>query len=160
MMNAIYPGTFDPVTNGHFDIIERCSKKFNKITVLVLNNPSKKHMFSVEERIGLLREVTKDLENVEVDSFAGLLVDYMKKNNVKLIVRGLRAVSDFEYEMQMALMNNRLYDDAETVFMIARSEYSYLSSSIVKEVASFNGNITGLVPEIVELAMKEKLKGV
>lgn len=160
MMNAVYPGTFDPVTNGHFDIIERCSKKFDRVTVLVLNNPSKKHMFSVEERINLLKEVTKNLENVEVDSFTGLLVEYMKTNDAKLIVRGLRAVSDFEYEMQMALMNNRLYDDAETVFLIARDQYSYLSSSIVKEVASFNGNITGLVPEIVELAINEKLKGV
>ncbi|WP_352419969.1 pantetheine-phosphate adenylyltransferase [Proteiniborus sp.] len=160
MMNAVYSGTFDPVTNGHLDIIERCSKKFGRITVLVLNNPSKKHMFTVEERINLLREVTKDIKNVEVDSFSGLLVDYMKKNQVKLIVRGLRAVSDFEYEMQMALMNNRLYDDAETVFLIARNQYSYLSSSIVKEVASFNGNINGLVPKIVELAIKEKLKGV
>ncbi len=159
-MNAVYSGTFDPVTNGHLDIIERCSKKFGRITVLVLNNPSKKHMFTVEERINLLREVTKDIKNVEVDSFSGLLVDYMKKNQVKLIVRGLRAVSDFEYEMQMALMNNRLYDDAETVFLIARNQYSYLSSSIVKEVASFNGNINGLVPKIVELAIKEKLKGV
>ncbi|WIV10816.1 pantetheine-phosphate adenylyltransferase [Proteiniborus sp. MB09-C3] len=159
-MKAIYPGTFDPVTNGHLDIIKRCSKKFDKITVLVLNNPSKKHMFTVEERIDLLKDVTKNLENVEVDSFTGLLVDYMRENQVELIIRGLRAVSDFEYEMQMALMNNRLHDDAETFFLIARNQYSYLSSSIVKEVASFNGNITGLVPETVELAIKEKLKGV
>lgn len=160
MMKVIYPGTFDPVTNGHLDIIERCSKKFNKIIVLVLNNPAKNHMFSVEERINLLKDVTHDLENVEIDSFTGLLVDYMKENQVELIVRGLRAVSDFEYEMQMALMNNRLYDNAETFFLIARNKYSYLSSSIVKEVASFNGNIKGLVPEKVELAIKEKLKGV
>lgn len=159
-MKAIYPGTFDPVTNGHLDIIKRCSEKFDKITVLVLNNPSKKHMFTVEERIDLLKDVTKNLENVEVDSFTGLLVDYMRENQVELIIRGLRAVSDFEYEMQMALMNNRLHDDAETFFLIARNQYSYLSSSIVKEVASFNGNITGLVPETVELAIKEKLKGV
>lgn len=160
MMKVIYPGTFDPVTNGHLDIIERSSKKFDKIIVLVLNNPSKKHMFSVEERINLLKDVTHDLENVEIDSFTGLLVDYMRENQVELIVRGLRAVSDFEYEMQMALMNNRLYDNAETFFLIARNKYSYLSSSIVKEVASFNGNIKGLVPEKVELAIKEKLKGV
>lgn len=159
-MKSVYPGTFDPVTNGHLDIIKRCSKKFEKITVLVLNNPSKNHMFTVEERIKFLQEITKDLENVEVDSFTGLLVDYMKENEVKLIVRGLRAVSDFEYEMQMALMNNSLYDDAETFFLIAGNKYSYLSSSIVKEVASFNGDITGLVPKIVELAIKEKLKGV
>lgn len=159
-MKAVYPGTFDPITNGHFDIIERCSKKFEKMTVLVLNNPSKKHMFSVEERINLINAVTKNFDNVEIDSFTGLLVDYMKEKNVELIVRGLRAVSDFEYEMQMALMNNRLYGNAETFFLIARNKYSYLSSSIVKEVASFNGNITGLVPEIVELAIKEKLKGV
>ncbi len=159
-MKAIYPGTFDPVTNGHLDIIERCSKKFDKIIVLVLNNPSKKHMFSVEERINLLKDVTSNLENVHVESFTGLLVDYMKQNHVELIIRGLRAVTDFEYEMQMALMNNRLYDDAETFFLIARNKYSYLSSSIVKEVASFHGNITGLVPEKVEMAIKDKLKGV
>ncbi len=159
-MRAVYPGTFDPVTNGHLDIISRCSKKFENITVLVLNNPSKKHMFTVEERIKLLKEVTSTLKNVEIDSFTGLLIDYMKEKKVELIVRGLRAVSDFEYEMQMALMNNRLYDEAETFFLIARNKYSYLSSSIVKEVASFNGNITGLVPEAVELAIKQKLKGV
>ncbi len=159
-MRVVYPGTFDPVTNGHLDIINRCSKKFENITVLVLNNPSKKHMFTVEERIKLLKEVTSNLKNVEIDSFTGLLIDYMKENEAELIVRGLRAVSDFEYEMQMALMNNRLYDEAETFFLIARNKYSYLSSSIVKEVASFNGNITGLVPEVVELAIKQKLKGV
>ncbi|SDZ01912.1 Phosphopantetheine adenylyltransferase [Proteiniborus ethanoligenes] len=158
-MKAVYPGTFDPVTNGHLDIIKRSSKKFDKITVLVLNNPSKNHMFTVEERIKLLKEITKNFENVEVDSFTGLLVDYMKQNESKLIIRGLRAVSDFEYEMQMALMNNSLYDEAETFFLIARDKYSYLSSSIVKEVASFNGDISGLVPNIVELAIKSKLRG-
>ncbi|MFA5525090.1 MAG: pantetheine-phosphate adenylyltransferase [Tissierellales bacterium] len=159
-MKIVYPGTFDPITNGHFDIIERCSKKFERMTVLVLNNPAKKHMFSVGERMNLIKKVTEKFNNVEVDSFTGLLVDYMKENKVELIVRGLRAVSDFEYEMQMALMNNRLYENAETLFLIARNKYSYLSSSIVKEVASFNGDITGLVPEVVELAIKEKLKGV
>ena len=159
-MKVVYPGTFDPVTNGHLDIIERCSRKFDKIIVLVLNNPSKKHMFSLEERINLLNQVTRDLKNVEIDSFTGLLVDYMRENQAELIVRGLRAVSDFEYEMQMALMNSRLYNTAETFFLIARDEYSYLSSSIVKEVASFGGDIKGLVPKEVELAIKEKLKGV
>lgn len=158
-MKVVYPGTFDPVTNGHLDIIKRCAKKFDKVIVLVLNNPAKKHMFTVEERIKLLKEVTLDIENVEIDSYSGLLVDYMKQNQIEMIVRGMRAVSDFEYEMQMALMNNRLYNEAETLFMIARNQYSYLSSSIVKEVATFNGDITGLVPEKVELAIKEKLKG-
>lgn len=157
-MKAVYPGTFDPVTNGHLDIIKRSSEKFDKITVLVLNNPSKKHMFTVEERIALLQDITKELTNVEIDSFTGLLVDYMKSNDSELIIRGLRAVSDFEYEMQMALMNNSLYDKAETFFLIARTKYSYLSSSIVKEVASFNGDISNLVPKTVESAIKSKLR--
>lgn len=157
-MKAVYSGTFDPVTNGHLDIIKRCSKKFDKIVVLVLNNPNKKHMFSLDERIFLLKKVTSKFNNVEIDFFSGLLVDYMKANKIDIIIRGLRAVSDFEYEMQMALMNSRLYDEAETFFLIARNEYSYLSSSIVKEVATFNGNITGLVPDIVEEAIKERIK--
>ena len=157
-MIAIYPGSFDPVTNGHLDIIERCSKKFDKVIVAILNNTSKKNMFSIEERLDLLREVVKDYKNVEIDTFSGLLIDYVKEKNVDIIIRGLRAVSDYEYEMQMALTNKSLYNDAETMFLISSTQYSFLSSSIVKEVAMFNGDITSLVPKIVKKSMEEKIK--
>jgi pantetheine-phosphate adenylyltransferase len=158
-MTVIYPGSFDPVTNGHLDIISRCSKKFDKLIVAVLNNPAKKPMFTVEERVHLLREVTKEYDNVEIDSFSGLLVEYAKQKNVSLIVKGLRAVSDFEYELQMATMNKQLNDEIETFFLMTNTKYSYLSSSLVKEVAKFNGNISEIVPKVVENAIKEKLKG-
>ena len=157
-MIAIYPGSFDPVTNGHLDIIDRCSKKFDKVIVAVLNNSSKNSMFSVKERSELLEEVLKDYKNVEIDTFSGLLIDYVKENNIDVIVRGLRAVSDYEYEMQMALTNKSLYNDVETVFLISSTQYSFLSSSIVKEVAMFNGDISSLVPKIVKDAIKEKTK--
>ncbi|AFS78669.1 Phosphopantetheine adenylyltransferase CoaD [Gottschalkia acidurici 9a] len=157
-MIAVYPGSFDPVTNGHLDIIDRCSKKFDKVIVAVLNNSSKNSMFSVEERSELLEEVLKDYKNVEVDTFSGLLIDYVRENNIDVIVRGLRAVSDYEYEMQMALTNKSLYNDIETVFLISSTQYSFLSSSIVKEVAMFNGDISSLVPKIVKDAIKEKTK--
>lgn len=158
-MTVIYPGSFDPVTNGHLDIISRCSKKFDKLIVAVLNNPAKKPMFTVEERVYLLREVTKEYDNVEIDSFSGLLVEYAKQKNVSLIVKGLRAVSDFEYELQMATMNKQLNDGIETFFLMTNTKYSYLSSSLVKEVAKFNGNISEIVPNVVEKAIREKLKG-
>ncbi len=157
-MIAIYPGSFDPVTNGHLDIIDRCSKKFDKLIVSILVNDSKKGMFSVEEREALLRETVKDYDNIEITTFSGLLVDYVKENNIDIIIRGLRAVSDYEYEMQMALTNKSLYEDVETVFLISSTQYSFLSSSIVKEVARFKGDITGLVPEVVKLAIEEKIK--
>ncbi len=158
-MIAIYPGSFDPVTNGHLDIIKRCSKKFSKVIVSVLDNRSKNNMFTVEERKVLLEKVTEDMDNVEIDSFSGLLVDYVKEKDVSVVVRGLRAVSDFEYEMQMALINKSLYNDLETFFLISSNQYSFLSSSIVKEVASFNGDISALVPIVVEQAIKQKLRG-
>ncbi|KNF08762.1 phosphopantetheine adenylyltransferase CoaD [Gottschalkia purinilytica] len=157
-MIALYPGTFDPVTNGHLDIIERCSKKFEKVIVAVLNNTSKKTVFSVQERSDLIKEVTKDYENVEVDTFSGLLIDYVKKRDVGVIVRGLRAVSDFEYEMQMALTNKSLYDKAETFFLISSSQYSFLSSSVVREVARFKGDVSSLVPSAVQIAIEKKFK--
>ncbi|WP_160197351.1 pantetheine-phosphate adenylyltransferase [Senegalia massiliensis] len=158
-MTVIYPGSFDPVTNGHLDIIKRASKKFDKIIVTVLNNPSKNSLFNVEERVELLKNTTKDIENVEIDSFAGLLIDYAKSKDVSIILKGLRALSDFEYEFQMALTNTMLDEELETFFLMTSSKYSFLSSSVVKEIAKFNGDISKLVPEIVEYNLNKKLKG-
>lgn len=158
-MNVIYPGSFDPVTNGHIDIIKRCAEKFDNVIVAVLNNNSKNGTFSIEERLELLKETTKDMTNVNVDSFSGLLIDYSKMKNVNIVVKGLRAVSDFEYEMQMALANKKLYPELETLFMVSNTKYSFLSSSIVKEVAYLGGNVSCLVPKIVEDALKNKVKG-
>ncbi len=156
MKIALYPGTFDPVTNGHIDIIKRASRLIDKVIVGVLHNPAKKPFFTVQERIDLLKAVTSNMENVEVDSFSGLLVDYVKQRNIDVIIRGLRAVSDFEYEFQMALMNRKLNPEVETFFMMTSTEYSYLSSSIVKEVFQHNGCIDGLVPDVVIKAMEKK----
>jgi len=153
---AVYPGSFDPVTNGHLDIIHRAAKHFDHVIVAVLNNSSKKPLFTVEERKNLLIEVTKDIPNVEVDTFRDLLVNYMKQKNASIIVRGLRAVSDFEYELQLASTNSKLNDQVETFFMMTNPQYSYLSSSIVKEIAQFHGNVADLVPEVVEQALREK----
>ncbi|WRP08336.1 pantetheine-phosphate adenylyltransferase [Rossellomorea aquimaris] len=155
---AVCPGSFDPITYGHLDIITRGAKVFDQIYVVVLNNSSKKPLFSVEERIELIREVTGDIPNVVVDSFQGLLVDYAKKVNAKAIIRGLRAVSDFEYEMQITSMNRVLEDDIETFFIMTNNQYSFLSSSIVKEVAKYGGNISELVPKRVEESLKEKYR--
>lgn len=153
---AVCPGTFDPITYGHLDIILRGAKVFDEMYVCVLNNASKQPLFSVEERMDLIREVTKGIHNVKVDSFQGLLVDYAKKVNANAIIRGLRAVSDFEYEMQITSMNKVLYDELDTLFMMTKGKYSFLSSSIVKEVAKYNGDISDLVPEPVEKALKQK----
>jgi pantetheine-phosphate adenylyltransferase len=153
---AVYPGSFDPVTYGHLDIIHRAAKVFDKLIVAVLNNTSKSPIFSLEERIALIQEVTTDLPNVEVDGFRDLMVNYMKEKNVRLIVRGLRAVSDFEYELQMASTNHKLDENVETFFMASKPQFSYLSSSIVKEIAKFHGPVTDLVPKEVEKALKLK----
>lgn len=150
MKIAVCPGSFDPATNGHLDIIERSAKLFDKVIVAVLNNPNKQPLFSVEERVEMLRKACGPIKNVEIDSFSGLLTEYAKGKHVNAIVKGLRAVSDFEYELQMALMNKKLSPDIETVFIMTSSKYSYLSSSIVKELAQFGGCIRGLVPEIIE----------
>ncbi|MCT4565048.1 MAG: pantetheine-phosphate adenylyltransferase [Maledivibacter sp.] len=157
MNKAIYPGSFDPVTNGHLDIIRRSAKVFDKVVVGVLNNPNKKPMFNLEERVELIKHATSDLDNVEIDCFSGLLIDYIEDKNIDVIIKGLRAVSDFEYEFQMALMNKKLCKDVETLFMTTSSNFSYLSSSLVKEVFKFGGSIEGLVPDIVIEKMKKKL---
>ncbi|UXH45525.1 pantetheine-phosphate adenylyltransferase [Rossellomorea vietnamensis] len=153
---AVCPGSFDPITYGHLDIITRGAKVFDEMHVVVLNNSSKKPLFSVEERIELIREVTRDIPNVVVDSFQGLLVDYAKSVNAKAIIRGLRAVSDFEYEMQITSMNRVLDDEIETFFIMTNNQYSFLSSSIVKEVAKYGGDISELVPKRVEESLKTK----
>jgi pantetheine-phosphate adenylyltransferase len=155
---AVCPGSFDPITNGHLDIIQRGAKVFDKVYVAVLHNFSKKPLFTVEERIELIRKVTKHLPNVEIDSFHGLLVDYAKSVNANVILRGLRAVSDFEYEMQITSMNKFLDENIETFFMMTNSQYSFLSSSIIKEAAEYNAKISALVPKEVEEALKEKFK--
>ncbi|TAA72092.1 pantetheine-phosphate adenylyltransferase [Planococcus salinarum] len=153
---AVVPGSFDPITMGHLDIIKRASKIFDEVKVVVMNNSSKNPLFNLEERIALIAEVTNSIPNVSVDSFGGLLIDYAVEIEANAIIRGLRAVSDFEYEMQITSMNRFLNEDIETLFMVSNNQYSFLSSSIVKEVAKYSGNITGLVPEPVEKALKKK----
>ncbi|MFC5471943.1 pantetheine-phosphate adenylyltransferase [Cohnella suwonensis] len=153
---AVYPGSFDPVTFGHLDIIRRAAKQFDRVVVAVLNNTSKSPLFSVEERKALLAEVTRDLPNVEIDSFRDLLVRYMRSKRAQVIVRGIRSVTDFEYELQMASTNRQLDEGIETVFMMTNPKYSYLSSSIVKEIAKFNGPVQDLVPPAVEAALQGK----
>lgn len=153
---AVCPGTFDPITNGHLDIIVRGAKIFDEIYVSVLNNSTKTPLFSVEERIELIKEVTKHIPNVKVDAFDGLLVDYAKSVNANALIRGLRAISDFEYEMQNASMNRVLNDDVETFFIMTNNQYSFLSSSIVKEVAKYNGDISELVPPLVAKKLHNK----
>ena len=159
MKKAIYPGSFDPVTFGHQDMIIRSSAIVDELVVGVLNNRAKNSLFSVEERVSMLKEMTASLPNVTVDSFDGLLVDYMKEHGVSLIVRGLRAVTDFEYELQIAQTNRKLSKGAlDTVFLTTSLEYAYLSSSSVKEIASFGGDISECVPEFVAKLMKEKYR--
>ncbi|MEH6905090.1 pantetheine-phosphate adenylyltransferase [Neobacillus drentensis] len=156
---AVCPGSFDPITYGHLDIIRRGAKVFDTVYVSVLNNSSKNPLFTIEERMNLIKAVTKDLTNVKVDVHSGLLVDYAKAVNASAIIRGLRAVSDFEYEMQITSMNRVLNEDIETFFIMTNNQYSFLSSSIVKEVAKYNGDISSLVPPIVEKELKKKYKG-
>lgn len=158
MRIAVYPGSFDPVTNGHLDIIERSSRVFDKVVVGVLNNSGKSPLFSAEERVEMLKDVTGHMKNVEIDSFSGLLVDFVKMKNASVIVKGLRTVGDFEYEFQMALLNKALNPEYETMFMMTDSKYSYISSSMVKELAGFHGNLTGLVPAQIISKINQKYK--
>ncbi len=158
MRTALYPGSFDPITNGHLDLIKRAAKMFDEVSVGVLINSQKTPMFTADERVALILEAVKDLPNVKVIQFAGLLVDYVKENDITAIVRGLRAVSDFEMELQMASMNKKLNDDAETIFMMTATEYAYLSSSLVKEVFKFGGEVKGFVPDNVYAYMCLKNK--
>ena len=153
---AVVPGSFDPITNGHLDIIKRAADVFDTVYVAVLNNSSKNPLFTVEERIDLIGQVTKQFTNIRIESSTGLLIEYAQEKNAKAIVRGLRAVSDFEYEMQITSMNRVLDENIETFFIMTKNQYSFLSSSIVKEVAKYGGNVSELVPVIVERALKEK----
>jgi pantetheine-phosphate adenylyltransferase len=156
MKIAIYPGTFDPVTNGHLDILERALKLFDKVIITIARNTTKAPFFSEEERLLLLRHVTKGYKNVEVDSFQGLLVDYVRRKKAIAVVRGLRAMTDFEYELQMALMNRKLDENMETVFLMPKEKYTYLSSNVVREIARLGGNVSKLVPPIVQKALRKK----
>ena len=154
---AIYPGSFDPPTNGHLDLIQRGSKIFEELVVAILRNPEKSPMFSVAERLEMLRALTANLPNVRIDMFDGLMVEYAKSIDAMCVLRGIRAISDYEYELQMALMNRKIEPTLETVFMMPADKYSYVSSRLVREVAQAGGPVKGLVPEIVELKLREKV---
>lgn len=154
---AIYPGSFDPVTNGHLDLIARGEKMFDRLIVAVLKNVEKQPLFSLDERVDMLREVTKQWDSVEVDIFDGLLVDYARKRGAAVILRGIRAISDYEYELQMALMNRKLEPRLETVFMLPGESFSYLSAKLVREIAQLGGPLTGLVPSTVEQRLRSKV---
>ena len=158
MKIAIYPGTFDPVTNGHVDILERALNLFDKVIITIARNTAKNPLFTEEERIALLRQVTKHYKNVEVDSFNGLLVEYVQKRHAIAVVRGLRAMTDFEYELQMALMNRKLDEKMETVFMMPNEKYTYLSSNFVREIARLGGDVSKFVPPVVLKALRQKNK--
>ena len=159
MTVALYPGTFDPLTNGHLDLIKRSVRMFDKVVVAIFENPMKGPLFSVEERRRLIEESTQGLSNIEIDTFSNtLLVFYAKQRQAHVIVRGLRAIADFEYEFQMTLMNRRLDEDIETVFLMPREEYTYVASRLIKEVAAYGGNVEELVPPPVALALKEKFR--
>lgn len=156
-MKVLYTGSFDPITCGHLDLIKRCSSKFEEVVVTIFNNRSKSHWFSGDERFELVKEAVKDYKNVSVDITEGMVVHYCKKNNINMIVRGLRAVSDYEYELSVASINRHLYNELETFFLVASPEYSFISSSMVKEVAEFGGEFSDLVPKNVEEAILKKI---
>jgi pantetheine-phosphate adenylyltransferase len=158
MRIAIYPGSFDPLTNGHLDVVQRAAKLFDRVIVAVAKNESKHPLFALEERVALVKESVKNLPNVETDAFGCLLVDYVVSREAKAIVRGLRAISDFEFEFQLALMNRKLNENVETIFMMPKDTYTFLSSRIVKEIARLGGDVSPFVPPNVQTALMEKLK--
>lgn len=158
MKMAVYPGTFDPITNGHIDMIKRSLRIFDKVIIAVAPNPKKIPLFDIKDRIFMIEEATKGMKNIEIEAFEGLLVDYIRQKGAIAIIRGLRAVSDFEYEFQMALMNRKLSDTIETVFLMPSEEYSYLTSSLIKEVASYGGEVKDLVPSIVSRRLRDLFK--
>lgn len=155
---ALYPGSFDPLTNGHIDLIARAARLFDNLILAVVHNPSKNPLFSVKERMDMLREVSAKYENVEVDSFEGLLVNYAQRRGARVLIRGIRAISDYEYELQMALMNRRLQPDLETVFLMASEAYSFVSSRMVKEVFALGGDVSGLVPSTTLERLHARIK--
>lgn len=156
---AIYPGTFDPITNGHIDLIKRSLRIFDKVIIAITTAQKKQPLFTIQERLKLITGAIRNFKNVRAEAFEGLLIEYVKARKGIAVIRGLRAVSDFEYELQMALMNRKLDLEIETVFMMPSEEYTFLTSTIIKEVASFGGSVKGLVPDIVEKALKEKFRG-
>ena len=157
MRHVIYPGTFDPITNGHLDSIERATTLFDTVTIGVTTNPTKNPLFTVAERVAMIREVTRNFGNIQVESFTGLLVDYAQRLGASAIIRGLRAISDFEYEFQMALVNRKISDGIVTVFLMPHEKYTYLNSTIVKELATFGGDVSRFVPPEVETLIKQKI---
>ena len=158
MRTAIYPGSFDPLTNGHLDVVERAAKLFDRVVVAVAKNEGKHPLFTLDERVALVQKSIKKMPNVTVDSFDGLLVDYVVSKNARAIVRGLRAISDFEFEFQLALMNRKLNENVETIFMMPKDTYTFLSSRIVKEIARLGGDVRPFVPPPVQVALRKKLK--
>jgi pantetheine-phosphate adenylyltransferase len=157
-MKVLFTGSFDPITLGHLDLIKRCSDKFDEVIITIFNNKSKEHFFTAQERYDLIKEAVKGIENISVDVTEDMAVNYARQQNIQTIVRGLRAVSDYEYELKIASINKHLYPELETIFMVASPDYSFISSSIVKEVAMFGGDISDLVPENVNIAIKNKFK--
>ena len=155
---AIYPGTFDPVTYGHIDLIKRAAKIFDKVIVAVARNKSKRALFSARERVSMLEDAVRDIKNVQIDDFDGLVVNYVRKAGSSVMVRGLRMLSDFEYEFQMALTNRKLADDIETIFMMPREDYSYISSKLIKEAASLGADVSSFIPKNAHAALKAKLR--
>jgi len=156
MSIAVYPGSFDPITNGHIDLIERATKIFDKLIVAVAENPGKSPLFTIEERFDMVKQTTKQFENVIVDRISGLTVDYVKQHGASVIIRGLRAISDFEFELQMALMNRKLNSEIETIFLMPNLQYSYVKSSHIKELAKLGGCLEGLTPDLVIQKLREK----